>query len=340
MSDVIEPKAVVDSSLNIREIEVDPSWRDDLYANPSYAAYRENWDLATHKYQLFSDPLFVEIETSYACNYKCPFCPQVTLPEKPTGGLMKREILDKLFDEIAARRIPSVNLAHGGEPLIRKDIPQLLARMREMGVLDRLIHTNAYLLSESASEAILEAGVTKINFSLDAITEATYDKVRIGGNFERVYRNVHRFLELKKQRGLSYPRTRVSFVVTEANALEQKAFFDYWKDKVNVVAFQQEYDFSAAGNKMRLERSRRPKGAKPCSLLWQHLCVTHDGHITCMHDYQHDNVLGNVATHSLHDCWNSEKMNEYRELHKRDRACDIAMCEKCLLRVEPVDQAG
>lgn len=326
----------VDSSLNVREIEVDDSWRRDLYSDPAYAQYRTDWDLASNHFKLFDDPLFVEVETSYACNYKCPFCPQVTLPEKPTGGLMKADLLDKLFQEFADRRIPSVNLAHGGEPLIRKDIPQLLARLREVGVLDRMLHTNAYLLSETLSEAILEAGVTKMNFSLDAITEPTYDLVRIGGNFDRVYKNVHKFLELKKKRGLSYPRTRVSFVVTETNKHEQKAFFDYWKDKVNVIAYQQEYDFSANGNKLRLERQDRPKGLKPCSLLWQHLCVTHAGHITCMHDYQHDNLLGNVKTHTLHDCWNSAEMNRFRDLHKQDRACDVAMCEKCLLRVSPV----
>ena len=317
----------VDSSLNVREIEVDASWRSDLYSNPAYAQYRTDWEDATHGYKLFENPLFVEIETSYACNYKCPFCPQVTLPEKPTGGLMKADVLEKLFLEFEERQIASVNLAHGGEPLIRKDIPQLLSRLRDIGVLDRMLHTNSYLLSEALSEAILEAGVTKMNFSLDAITEPTYDLV---------HKNVHKFLELKKKRGLSYPRTRVSFVVTEANRHEQGAFFDYWKDKVNVVAFQQEYDFSAHGNKLRLERKDRPKGLKPCSLLWQHLCVTHSGQITCMHDYQHDNVLGNVKTHSLHECWNSSEMNRFRELHKSDRACDIAMCEKCLLRVHPV----
>lgn len=327
---------IIDSSLNIREIEVDSSWRRDLYSNPDFAQYRANWDLATHHYQLFKDPLFVELETSYACNYKCPFCPQVTLPEKPTGGLMKADLLEKLLVEIEDRKIPSVNLAHGGEPLIRKDIPQLLARLREVGVLDRLLHTNAFLLSESLSEAILEAGVTKINFSLDAVTAPTYDLVRIGGNFERVYKNVLKFLELKNKLGRSYPRTRVSFVVTDANRHEQKAFFDFWKDKVNVVAFQQEYDFSARGDKLRLERKDRPRGLKPCALLWQQLCVTHAGHITCMHDYQHDNLLGNISTHSLHDCWNSSEMNRFRELHKSDRACDISMCEKCLLRVNPV----
>lgn len=333
----VPPLEFVDGSLNIREWEVDSSWKRDLYAVEAYAQYRRDWQAATEEFQLFPAPLFVEVETSYACNYKCPFCPQVTLPEKPTGGLMKKPTLDRLFEEFARLKTPSVNLAHGGEPLIRKDIPELLDRLRTIGVLDRMIHTNAYLLSEKLSGDLLEAGVTKINFSLDAISETVYDQVRIGGNFERVYGNVHRFLELKRQRGLSYPRTRVSFVVTQANRHEAQSFFDYWKDKVNVVAFQQEYDFSAKGNMARLDQPVRPTNLKPCSLLWQHLCVTHQGDITCMHDYQHDNVLGNVLIHSLDECWNSSEMNRFRRLHHLGRGCEVAMCEKCLLRVNPIE---
>lgn len=333
------PKAVrVDPSLNIQEFEVDPSWETDLLKDAAYVEYRRRWADATRNYTLYPAPLFVEIETSYACNYKCPFCPQVTLTSVPTGGLMKPDVLEPILEDIEKNQIPSVNLAHGGEPLIRKDIPQILARLREVGVLDRMIHTNAYLLSEERSEAMLDAGITKINFSLDAITEETYDKIRIGGKFDRVYNNVLKFLELKKKRKQSFPRTRVSFVVTETNKQERQAFVDYWKDKVNVIAFQQEYDFSGKQT-ATIERDAKEKVA-PCALLWQQLCVTHEGDVTCMHDYSHTNILGNVKQTSVTECWNSAEMNQFRTMHQRGKWCDIQMCQKCILRVKPVGTEG
>jgi len=337
MEDIMSnDKATIDESYNIREYEVDDSWKKDLYSE-EYQKYRENWDKATNDYVLFENPLFLEIETSYACNYKCPYCPQVTLPEMPSGGLMKAEIIDKLFSEVEERQIPSISLSHGGEPLIRKDIPQLIKRLKDIGVHDRMFHTNASLLTKDLSEAVIESGITKINFSLDAVTSETYNKVRVGGEYDDVVSNVMSFLEAKKRFGKSYPRTRVSFVVSDLNRHEMQPFFDFWKDKVNMITFQQQYDFSSVKDEQLLKEAQGKKVA-PCSLLWQHLNIMYGGEITCMHDYNHDNILGNVKTHTIHECWNSDEMNSFRDLHKNNKWCDIKMCQKCVSRVQSINE--
>jgi len=330
-----QENVIVDDSYNIKEIEVDDSWRKDLYAEEGYAEYRRNWELAKN-YHVFDVPPFLEVETSYACNYKCPFCPQVTLPEVPIGGLMKQPLIDKLFDEIARFKVPSVSLSHGGEPLIRKDIPQLMRRLKEGKVFDRMIHTNAFLLRKELSEALILSGLTKINFSLDAITPEIYDQIRIGGNYDRVIGNIMNFLEVKKRLGKSYPRTRVSFVVTETNKHQQKAFYEFWKDKVNVIAFQQEYDFSGKNQQAMVSKLKAAVDMKlkPCNLLWEHMMITHEGDITCNHDYNHDSALGNLKTHTIHECWNSPKMKMYRQLHQSNRWCEIDMCKKCVTRID------
>lgn len=330
MSGTMSGTMVIDESYHIKEIEVDPSWKDDLFLNEAYAAYRKNWDLASNAHFVFDFPLFLEIESSYSCNFECPPCPRHFFPSVPKYGFLSNDLFDKIFAEAKEHGLPSIGYSHGGEPLIRKDIPKLMQKARDAGILDRMIHTNASLLTKEMSVALIESGLTKINFSLDAATAETFAITRLGGNYDQVMQNIRDFLEAKKKFGKSYPRVRVSFIVSEANKHERQAFYDMWKDKVNIVAFQQEYDFAKRESLHGVFEKRR-KEPFCCSEPFQLLTVTRDGDIIlCIHDYAHEVVLGNLKTHTIYECWHSETMNKFRSLHLQDRWNEVSPCSKCV----------
>lgn len=325
-------KTIDDDSYNIKEIEVDPSWVNDF--GEDYAAYRRKWSMASEGH-LFDFPLFLEVESTYACNYRCPKCPRTAISHEGMSGSLSNEMFDKLFAEAAQYGLPSITFSHGGEPLMRKDLAQLLAKAREAGIVDRMFHTNGSLLDYDRSVELIDCGLTKINISLDAASPEVYDRVRPGGDYRKVVDNVENFLRAKKEAGKSYPRVRVSFVVSEENRHEQAKFYEIWKDKVNVISFQKLYDF---------EKSHGAKGASAgecsgidycCSQLTQLLTVNCKGDIyICEHDYSKEYLLGNLATHTIHDCWHSEQMNRFRQLHKAGRFHEIPMCRKCVGSVE------
>ncbi len=325
-----EPKLITDESYNISEVEVDASWINDL--GRDYLEYRKKWTMA-NKRHLFDFPLFLEVETSYACNYRCPKCPRQALKEESGSGFLSRELLDKLFEEVKRYKMPSITLSHGGEPLMRKDLPELIRKAKESGIIDRMFHTNGSLLNKKLSRELIENGLTKINFSLDAASPGVYAKVRPGGDYGQVVKNINDFLRIKKEIGKSYPRVRVSFVVSDENRHEQKKFYDLWKDKVNVISFQKCYDFS----KITSDEHRQDSGLarKPhCTQLWQLLTITYKGDIiVCEHDYKHEYVLGNLRTHTIYECWNSLVMNKFRKLHASGRAQEIPLCRRCLSNV-------
>jgi len=327
-----------DKSYHIKEIEVDNSWQKDLMTD-EYRQYREKWDLASQKQQLYDFPLFLEIESSYGCNYSCPKCPRELLPHTKVNGLMSDEIYDRIFAEAKERGLYSLAFSHGGEPLLRRGLPDLVRKAKEANIIDRMFHTNASLLTKQLSTDLIKSGLTKINFSLDAASPEVYNKVRVGGKYERIIANIEDFLEIKKQNGKSYPRVRVSFVISDENKHEQDAFFELWKDKVNLIAFQQCYDFSkmnTTGNEENKENDKEKLQKKYCcSQLWQLLTVTYDGDILiCERDYQRKKVLGNLKTHTLYECWHSDEMNRFRELHLQNRWSEIPMCQKCVTCVE------
>lgn len=318
---------LTDKSYHIREIEVDNSWMIDL--GRDFLEYRKKWDLA-NKQHLFDSPLFLEVETSYRCNYRCPKCPCQAMREQKDGGFLSNELLDKLFEEVKQHRMPSITFSHGGEPLLRKDLPQLIKKSKEALIIDRMFHTNGYLLNEDLSRELIESGLTKINFSLDAASSNVYDKVRIGGNYIKVIKNILDFLRIKKEIGKSYPRVRVSFVVSEKNKHEQKKFFNLWKDKVNLIAFQKCYDFSQMLSGDHIPKAL-PQKKFYCTQLWQLLTITWEGDILiCERDYNHEYVLGNLKTHTIYECWHSEAMNRFRKLHLQNKWHEIPLCRKCV----------
>jgi len=322
---------IIDDSYNIKEIEVDPSWMSDL--GDDYREYREKWDMANNGH-LFDFPLFLEVESSYACNYRCPKCPRQAIDHTRKTGFLSNELLDKLFDEVKRYNMPSITFSHGGEPLMRKDLPDLILKAKEANIIDRMFHTNGMLLTGDISKKLIENGLTKINFSLDAASRETYKKLRIGGNYEKVISNIRVFLEEKKARGKSYPRVRVSFVVSDENKHEQKKFYDLWKDNVNVISFQRCYDFKGMNSSDNVGAEKRMPVRHFCTQLWQLLTITYEGDILlCERDYSHNYVLGNMKTHTIHECWNSEIMNKFRQLHKENRWDEIPLCKKCVTNV-------
>lgn len=327
---------VFDDSYHVREIEVDPSWEKDF--GKDYFAYRKKWKLAG-ECRLFDFPLFLEVESTYACNYRCPKCPRQHLKSFPGAGSLSDGLFDKLFSEAKKHCLPSITFSHGGEPLMRNDLAALMRKAKEAGIIDRMFHTNGYLLTKEISRDLIRSGLTKINFSLDAACAKTYDKVRPGGNYEKVVFNIFDFISARKEQGKSYPRIRVSFVVGEDNISERQAFYDFWKDKANVISFQQCYDFSRVLNpEAQVSPDKLPAKGYSCSMLWQLLTITCEGDIlVCEHDYNHDYVLGNLKTHSIHECWHSERMSEFRRLHLNNEWHKIPICRKCVgsVRKEP-----
>ena len=321
---------VIDQSYHIREIEVDPGWKEDLFCDPAYVEYRRKWELASNDHIVYDFPLFLEVEASYSCNFACPPCPRHFFPSVPKYGLLANDLLDKIYAEAKERGLTSMGYSHGGEPLIRKDIPEQMRKARAAGILDRMIHTNASLLTKDMSEELIESGMTKINFSLDAATPEIYAKTRIGGDFDETMENIRHFLEAKKKFGKGYPRVRVSFIVSDDNRHEMQAFYDLWKDKVNIVAFQQEYDF-AKREALHGIYKKLGKDTFCCSEPFQLLTITRDGDIIlCIHDYAHEVVLGNLKTHTIYECWHSETMNKFRSLHLQNRWNEVSPCSKCV----------
>lgn len=111
------------------------------------------------------------------CNFRCPYC-------MPEGATPANEVLDRAsrldFDEIetAVRGFARLGVSKlrltGGEPLLRRDLPTLVARLAKVpGIEDIALTTNGSLLAGQA-RALREAGLHRLTVSLDALDPALF----------------------------------------------------------------------------------------------------------------------------------------------------------------------
>ncbi|MBI3774814.1 MAG: GTP 3',8-cyclase MoaA [Gammaproteobacteria bacterium] len=137
-----------------------------------------------------SDPFgrtieYVRLSVTDKCDLRCFYC----LPkgfndfEEPEHWLSFDEIerVMRAFGELGVHRVRIT----GGEPLVRKDMPLLAARLARLpGIDDLLLSTNAVQLAKHA-RALKDAGVTRLNVSLDSLRPQRFQEIT-GGKLEKV----------------------------------------------------------------------------------------------------------------------------------------------------------
>ncbi len=328
---------------NISEYEIDPSWRN----NPSkeYLDYREKFEQAKRQSYTGTFPISIEIEASYYCNLQCPFCARETNSGERDIGHMTPDLWKKILDESREKGLKAVLMDHEGESLMNPKFFQMVEEAKDAGIIDIWLHTNANLLTPEISERLIDSGITKINFSLDATTEETYDKLRVGGDFKKAVKNVNDFLDIKIKKKAFYLRSRVSFVVQEENQHEKKDFYDFWKGQkgINMITFQNIIDVSAFERpdedcdltEQELEEKFRDTKPFYCTQPWDCNVIDVEGNVVpCgqpVREHTKDFILGNLNNgDTIESCVNGEKMQALKSLHKKGEWYKNSMCRLCL----------
>jgi cyclic pyranopterin phosphate synthase len=130
---------------------------------------------------------YLRISVTDKCNLRCVYCmPEEGLPWLKRADLLSYEEIARIVEVMAGLGLRKIRLT-GGEPLVRKDLPALVRRLaRVPGITDIALSTNAVLLAPLA-EPLREAGVQRINVSLDSLRSDRADAIaRRPGTLARV----------------------------------------------------------------------------------------------------------------------------------------------------------
>lgn len=129
---------------------------------------------------------YLRVSVTDRCNYLCTYCaPASGWPASKRDELLSFEELYEVIRVMVWRGVRRVRFT-GGEPLLRRDLPSLIARVSALsGVQEIAITTNGHLLARQA-ERLFEAGVRRLNVSLDTFDEADFERVTRGGSLSEV----------------------------------------------------------------------------------------------------------------------------------------------------------
>lgn len=130
---------------------------------------------------------YVRLSVTDRCDLRCRYCMSEHMQFLPRDGILTLEELALLADLFVARGVRRIRLT-GGEPLVRRDIVDLVRRIgRHLGQgLDEItLTTNGTQLSRHARD-LYDAGVRRINVSLDSRDPARFSHVTRGGDIGRV----------------------------------------------------------------------------------------------------------------------------------------------------------
>ncbi len=135
----------------------------------------------------FNRPVtYLRLSVTDRCNFRCVYCmPAEGLDFGPNSTLLTFEEIERLVRLMAAGGVRRVRLT-GGEPLVRRDLPALVARLSAIEGVDQVVMTtNGHQLGRCA-EALREAGLTGLTVSLDSLDEARFAQITRGGELSAV----------------------------------------------------------------------------------------------------------------------------------------------------------
>jgi cyclic pyranopterin phosphate synthase len=132
---------------------------------------------------------YLRISLTDACNFRCVYCMSEDMVFRPRAELMSDEELIKLVKLFARLGFDKLRLT-GGEPTVRPNLAGLVKEMTAVpGIQSISLTTNGYLLEKMARE-LKEAGLQRVNVSLDTLNPERFRRIARRGSFDRVWRGI------------------------------------------------------------------------------------------------------------------------------------------------------
>ena len=131
----------------------------------------------------------LRISVTDRCNIRCVYCMPETVQFLPRRDLLTFEEIARFVGVAAGLGVDKIRLT-GGEPLVRRDLPELVAKVAAVpGIVDVGLTTNGILLAAMA-RALWDAGLRRINVSLDTLDPARFRELTRRDGVEQVIEGI------------------------------------------------------------------------------------------------------------------------------------------------------
>ncbi|ANK62068.1 MULTISPECIES: GTP 3',8-cyclase MoaA [Loigolactobacillus] len=172
---------------------------------------------------------YIRVSITDRCPLRCVYCmPKEGLPFFPSDRVLSQDEIVQMVQNFAEMGVSKVRFT-GGEPLLRTDVAEIISRVHDIPEIDDIsVTTNGLYLARKA-EALKEAGLDRLNISLDTFKADRYKKITRGGNIKQVLKGI----EVASKLGFMIKLNVV--VIKNQNDDEILDFLNYTRDhNVNI----------------------------------------------------------------------------------------------------------
>lgn len=286
----------------------------------------------THTQPMDDKLVQIHLEPTNGCNIKCVTCHNMhSATDKGRMPLpLAFKIIDEAWDEMGVAG--KLGLFIRGESVIDPNLPQMISYARQKGFQKILLSTNIMLLTSDRARKILEAGLSELRLSVDAVDAETFETTRAGSRFDVIIKNLEDLHQLRlDMKSDCHFRLHASL---HRRSLERiPEFIRRWSHMIS------QFRFTVAVNQGGLfpqDVAQKFSGIKfatattyqiPCRILYDYVGVTWDGKLTsCCVDYREKFVTGHVEQGLRHG-FMSDSAKKLRQDHLDGQFGDL--CGKC-----------
>lgn len=147
-------------------------------------------------------PVCLYLEVTNRCNLLCETCPRTFETLEPPAD-MSWDLFTRIVDQVP--NVARVVLHGVGEPMLVKQLPRMVRYLKDRGTYV-LFNTNGTLLQPKRFQELIDTGLDELRVSLDAADRESYLRVRGKDFFNRIVRDVGKFIAFQQQVGATTPR--------------------------------------------------------------------------------------------------------------------------------------
>lgn len=177
---------------------------------------------------------YVRISVTDRCDFRCVYCmaeEMTFLPREDIMSIEEIELLSRAFTELGVKRIRLT----GGEPLVRRGLLDHLANIGKLpGLEELLITTNGSQLVRY-SQTLKQAGVTRLNVSLDSLQAERFKAMTRNGDLSKVLAGI----DAAREQGFQHIKIN-AVVMKGSNADEILDLLEYARNKQLDIAYIEE----------------------------------------------------------------------------------------------------
>ncbi len=144
---------------------------------------------------MFIDPFgraitYLRISLTDRCNLRCVYCmPQEGLQWQARAEQLSVDEIVRVVETAAQGGVKRVRLT-GGEPLVHPQVVEIVRRIASIPNIEEVSLTTNAMLLERLAQPLADAGLTRVNISLDSLDADKFKRITRGGEIDRVWRGI------------------------------------------------------------------------------------------------------------------------------------------------------